>query len=108
VVGPGLGDAIHLTRLAYGEPEAVVADPGDTSTSEVTTVTVPIRAEYTPAHRMIVAATRLRDAWAVAKLDVGEIHEAALGLISATGTKNLQSALDIHDAESGHGLCHDR
>jgi hypothetical protein len=34
-------------------------------------------------------------------LDVVEMHEAALGLMSVTGTKDLQSALDVlHDVES--------
>jgi hypothetical protein len=61
---------------------------------------VPV--DFSPAKRMIAAATRLRDAWALANLDVGEMHEAALGLISATGTGDLASALDVlHDVESG-------
>jgi hypothetical protein len=66
----------------------------------------PVQAEYTPAQRVIAAATRLRDVWALASLDVGEMHEAPLGLISATGTIDLASALDVlHDIESGssHG-----
>jgi hypothetical protein len=65
-----------------------------------------IPVEYTPAQLVIAAATRLRDAWSLANIDVGEMHDAVLGLIFATGTQDLQSALDIlHDAESGHGLC---
>jgi hypothetical protein len=70
---------------------------------EATTVVTPAMAEYTPAHRMIAAASRLRDAWARANLDVGEMHEAGLGLICATGTSDLASALNVlHDVESGH------
>jgi len=64
-----------------------------------------VQIEYTRSHRVIAAATRLRDAWAMANVDVGEMHQATLGLISATGTTNLQSALDtLHDVESRH--CH--
>ena len=40
----------------------------------------------TKSHQVIAAATRLRDAWASGDLDVVEIHEAALGLMTATGT----------------------
>jgi hypothetical protein len=68
-------------------------------------VTNPVTVEYTPEHRMIAAATRLRDAWALANLDVGEMHEAALGLIWATGAMDLASALIVlHDIESGDSL----
>ena len=70
---------------------------------EATTVVIPAMAEYTPAHRMIAAASRLRDAWSLANLDVGEMRDAALGLICATGTSDLASALIVvHDVESGH------
>jgi hypothetical protein len=58
--------------------------------------------EYTPAQRIIAAATRLREAWAKADLDVVEMHEAALGLMWTTGTKDLAAALGIlHDVEAG-------
>ena len=62
-----------------------------------------------PAKRIIAAATRFKEAWDTALLhgergvslsdvDIVEMHEAALGLISATGTTDLQSALDaLHD-----------
>ena len=59
---------------------------------------------YTPAQRIIAAATWLREAWAVPDLDIADMHEAALALILATGTKDLASALGIlHDVESGYG-----
>jgi len=52
---------------------------------------------------MIAAATRLRDAWAVPDVDIAEMHAAVLGLISATGTKDLATALGtLHDVEAGH------
>lgn len=58
---------------------------------------------YTQSHRMIAAATRLRDAWGLANMDVGEMFEAVLGLIHVTGTTDLQSALDVlNDTGSGH------
>lgn len=44
-------------------------------------------AEYTPAQVIIVAATRLREAWQLSNIDVGEMHNAALSLILATDTK---------------------
>jgi hypothetical protein len=88
-----------------GVSHTVAPDPGGPSTSEATTVAVPAEAEYTSAHQIIAAAIRLRDAWALADLDVGEMHEAAIGLIYATGTTNLASALDVlHDIESGHSV----
>jgi hypothetical protein len=69
----------------------------------VTTVAFPLQADYTPSHRMIAAATRLRDAWKVPFLDIVEMHDAALGLIFAAGTKDLASALDVlHDVKSWH------
>ena len=59
--------------------------------------------EYTPARRMIAAATRLREAWGLSNTEIGEMHKAALGLIFATGTTDLASALGVlHDVESGH------
>jgi hypothetical protein len=65
-------------------------------------------ADSTPAQRVIAAATRLREAWAVPALDVGEMHEAALGLMWTTGTRDLTSALDVlHDLEAGHGVSFD-
>lgn len=52
---------------------------------------------------MIAAATRVRDAWALANMDVDEMFDAVLGLIDVTGTTDLQSALDVlNDAGSGH------
>jgi len=60
--------------------------------------------EYTPAQRIIAAATRLRESWAVRDLDIVEMHDAAMGLIMTTGTKDLASALGVlHDLESGYG-----
>jgi hypothetical protein len=65
---------------------------------------MPYAPQYTRAHRMIAAATRLREAWWLSDLDVGEMREAALGLIAATETRDLHTALDVlHDLESGHG-----
>ncbi|HEY7948459.1 MAG TPA: hypothetical protein VID75_12350 [Acidimicrobiales bacterium] len=64
-----------------------------------------------PSKRIIAAATRFKDAWdsaighdregiSLSDLDLVEMHEAALGLIAATGTTDLQSALDaLHDFE---------
>jgi len=60
--------------------------------------------EYTPAQRIIAAATRLRESWAMPDLDLVEMHDAAMGLIITTGTKDLASALGVlHDVESGYG-----
>ncbi|HXQ43592.1 MAG TPA: hypothetical protein VN816_03050 [Acidimicrobiales bacterium] len=65
-----------------------------------------------PAKKMIAAATRFKEAWNVesrrgvegrrpTNLDVVELHEAALGLICATGTRDLSSALAVlHDVEA--------
>ena len=61
---------------------------------------------YSRAHMIIAAATRLRDAWVQDILDVVEMHDAALGLISATETRDLQSALDMLH-ECGHGATSD-
>ncbi len=59
-----------------------------------------------PRQRAIIAAARrLKEAWdramardgeglIVAELDIVEVHEAALELIRATGTDNLEDALD--------------
>jgi len=56
----------------------------------------------TQAYRMIVAATRLRDAWSMPVLDVAELHESILGLLAVTGTTDLQSALAVFcDVEAG-------
>jgi len=52
-------------------------------------------ADYTPAQRIIAAATRLRKAWSQADLDVTEMHEAALGLMWTTGTRDLAAALGV-------------
>ena len=61
--------------------------------------------QYTASQRMIAAATRLKEAWQLSNVDIGEMHEAALGLIHVTGTPDLQSALHIlHDVESDHDL----
>jgi hypothetical protein len=61
-------------------------------------------AEYTPAQRIIAAATRLREAWRIPNLDIAEMHEAVMSLILTTGTKDLASALGVlHDVESGYG-----
>lgn len=63
-----------------------------------------IPVEYTPAQRIMAAGTRLRDAWSLANLDLGEMHDATLSLILATGTKDLAAALGVlHDVESGYG-----
>jgi hypothetical protein len=59
-----------------------------------------------PSKKMIAAATRFKEAWDVEsghdgggqplrRLDVVELHEAALGLIWATGTTTLRDALDV-------------
>ena len=64
-----------------------------------------------PSKRMIAAATRFKEAWetgmrrsgegvALSDLDIVEMHEAALALIWATGTTDLQGALDVlHEYE---------
>ena len=40
----------------------------------------------------------------MADLDIVEMHEAALALIFATGTKDLVAALGVlHDVEEGEG-----
>jgi hypothetical protein len=66
-----------------------------------------------PAKRIIAAATRFKEAWnpssepgnrvwALKDIDIVEMHNAALGLISATGTDSLQEALEVlhaYDAE---------
>jgi len=64
-----------------------------------------------PTKRIIAAATRFKEAWdaaighdrkgiSLSDFDLVEMHEAALGLIAATGTSDLQSALDaLHDFE---------
>jgi hypothetical protein len=56
---------------------------------------------------MMAAAARFKEAWDTAKRrsdtgavlsdrrDIVEMHEAALGLIWATGTNDLQGALDV-------------
>ncbi len=59
-----------------------------------------------PAKEMIAAATRFKEAWdgesragadggPPTRLDVVELHEAALGLIWATGTATLGDALAV-------------
>jgi hypothetical protein len=59
-----------------------------------------------PAKRIIAAATRFKEAWnpslraddaewTLSDIDIVEMHDAALGLILATGTDNLQEALDV-------------
>lgn len=59
-----------------------------------------------PAKRIIAAATRFKEAWnpptapvdpewTLRDVDIVEMHNAALGLISATGTDSLQEALDV-------------
>jgi hypothetical protein len=59
-----------------------------------------------PAKRIIAAATRFKEAWnpplgqgdrerTLRDIDIVEMHNAALGLISATGTDSLQEALDV-------------
>ncbi|HVC70510.1 MAG TPA: hypothetical protein VNC61_09695 [Acidimicrobiales bacterium] len=56
--------------------------------------------------RIIAAATRFKEAWdaaarhtgqglSLSDLDLVEMHEAALGLIAATGASDLQGALDV-------------
>ena len=52
---------------------------------------------------MIAAGLRFKDAWeaktlggsVLADIDIVEFHEAALGLLVATDTKDLQAALDV-------------
>jgi hypothetical protein len=64
---------------------------------------VPESLNSSLSHRMIAAATRLRTAWSQANTDIGEMHEAAFGLMAVTGTKDLESALDVlHDVETDH------
>ena len=59
-----------------------------------------------PTKAMIAAALRFKEAWEtgmrrggegvdLSDLDIIEMHEAALGLIWATGTDDLQSALTV-------------
>jgi hypothetical protein len=43
---------------------------------------VPV--EYTPAQRIIAAATRLREAWRIPNLDIAEMHEAVMSLVYST------------------------
>ena len=61
-----------------------------------------------PSKRIIVAATRFKDAWDLAvtrsvdgmpmvRLDFVELHEAATGLMLATNTKTLSDALAALD-----------
>lgn len=65
-----------------------------------------------PAKRIIAAATRFREAWnpsarsgeeegALSDIDIVEMHNAALALIAATNTDNLQEALDALHAYEG-------
>jgi hypothetical protein len=65
-----------------------------------------------PSKRIIAAGIRFKEAWDAARdhtenglslndIDLVEMHEAAVGLIQATGTKDLQSALDVlHDVDA--------
>jgi hypothetical protein len=65
-----------------------------------------------PTKRIIAAATRFKEAWdaaldhntagfSLSDCDLVEMHEAALGLMAATGTRDLQSALDaLHNFEA--------
>ena len=56
-----------------------------------------------PEFEMIAAGLRFKDAWAakslagadLAAIDIVEFHEAALGLMVATKTKDLHAALDV-------------
>jgi hypothetical protein len=59
-----------------------------------------------PSETMMAAAARCKEAWERVRLrsaagavlsdrDIVEMHEAALGLIWATGTNDLQAALDV-------------
>ncbi len=51
-----------------------------------------------PTKRLIAAATRFKEAWETPPVDIAEIHDAALGLILATGTTTLEDALDVVSA----------
>ncbi|HXQ75962.1 MAG TPA: hypothetical protein VN791_05650 [Acidimicrobiales bacterium] len=64
----------------------------------------PVRSEA-----MIAAATRFKAAWeagmrrsadgeVLTDRDIVEMHEASLGLIWATGTRDMQEALDVFHA----------
>jgi len=60
--------------------------------------------EYTQSHQIIAAGLRLREAWDETEFEVKEMHESVLGLISATGAKDLSAALGVlQDVESGYG-----
>ena len=56
-----------------------------------------------PHVKMIAAGLRFKDAWdartlagnQLADIDIVEFHEAALDLMVATNTKDLQAALDV-------------
>ena len=56
-----------------------------------------------PHIKMIAAGLRFKDAWdartlegnQLADIDIVEFHEAALGLMLATDTHDLQAALDV-------------
>jgi hypothetical protein len=56
-----------------------------------------------PYIEMIAAGLRFKDAWdarsftgnQLADIDIVEFHEAALGLMVATDTHDLQAALDV-------------
>jgi hypothetical protein len=64
---------------------------------------MPETLEYTLSHQMIAAGVRLRAAWSTAAVDVIELHEAALGLIGVTGTRDLETALAVlDDVDAGH------
>ena len=58
---------------------------------------MPETLEYSLSHQMIAAGIRLRDAWSMPVLDVAELHEATLGLMWATGTADLRTALAVLD-----------
>ena len=61
--------------------------------------------EYTLSHKMIAAATRLREAWSMPVFDVVELHVAAMGLMWVTGTADLETALAVlDDVDSGHAF----
>ena len=84
-------------------PDTMAPLSHDPLRSEESAVSVT-RPEYSRAHRMIAAGMRLREAWAVVHLDLDEIHEAVMSLLSATGTKDLAAALGVlHDIEEGYG-----
>ncbi len=71
---------------------------------------IGVKTRYpTPSAAMLAAATRFKETWeagmqrsadgeVLSDRDIVEMHEASLGLIWATGTMDMQEALDVFHA----------